>query len=511
MQKLTFLILVFYSGILRAQTIYNNSFEYGSDTSVLVPKFWGFKIVTPNGKETHLLTNKIFAARDSSIVHSKKFSLKLLVADSNNFFFSAEQQLKINITKPKAIRIVTWIKTNDCKKGAGLNCTQINKLGEDIGYTSSRQQEVLVTNTTEWAKTELIVLLHPATKTLKLNAFMYGAGTVWFDDISIEEFATGKKLTAPIVTDYLDTLIKIVKVNSLFKDSLNWKILTNQLKDLASGMQTYREASLLSNYILSELRQHGDHHSSFLSATFAKQFATGDIGGRGRNVKTQYLGQGVGYISIPGFASINDSVCVSFAANAQALIKKIDTENEICGWIVDLRDNDGGSMSPMITAIGPILGEGMFALDYSYTAKGDTGVSFYKNGESYFVLNGKRDSLSTKVLHPYKLKNENVPVAVLIGKGCGSSGECTAAAFIGRKDSKLFGEPTAGFTTANADFTLPDGSMLFIAAGILTDRSGKKYPERIFPDVQIKESLTDKTDNTLEQAKKWLVSIEDCK
>ena len=280
---------------------------------------------------------------------------------------------------------------------------------------------------------------------------------------------------------------------------------------LASGMQTYREASLLSNYILSELRLHGDNHSTFLSSTAAKQFAAADIQGRGRKVEAEYLGEGVGYVSMPGFASINDSVNVSFAANVQALIKKIDTENKICSWIVDLRDDDGGSMGPMITGLGPILGEGMYALDYSYSAKKDTGISFYRNGESYFELNGKKDSLSTKILHPYKLKNDRIPVAVLIGKGCGSSGECTAAAFIGRNNTKLFGQPTAGFTTGNADFTLYDGSMLFIAGGVLTDRNGKKYRERIFPDIQIEESQTDNTDITLAQAKKWLVSIKKCK
>lgn len=511
MRKTLLLCLGMAVAFCNAQTILNTSFEKSSDTSQLTPKSWSFTIATPYGGETHKLTEDIFAIRDNSIAHSGKFSMKLSVADSNNFFFAAVQQIKINIKTVKKIRVVAWVKTKDCKHGVGLNCTQLNNLGKNVGYTSSRQQEVLVTNTNDWIKTELIVFINPATKSLKLSAFIYGSGTVWFDDITAEEFLNDNVKTAPIVSNYVDTLTKIVKENSLFKDSINWPVLTKELNILSSGTQTYREASLLTNYMISKLREHGDKHSTYLSSTAAKQFAREDIQGRGRKAAAKYLGEGVGYISIPGFASLNDSMSVSFATNVQALIKKIDTENKICSWIIDLRDDDGGSMRPMIAGLGPILGDGMFALDYLYTAKGDKGASFYKNGELYFELNDKKDSSSTKVLYPYKILNEKAPVAVLIGKGCGSSGECTAAAFIGRKNTKLFGQPTAGFTTANADYTLPDGAMLFIAAGILTDRNGKKYPERIFPDVQIEETSSDKIDNTLHQAKQWLISMIQCK
>ncbi len=53
--------------------------------------------------------------------------------------------------------------------------------------------------------------------------------------------------------------------------------------------------------------------------------------------------------------------------------------------------------------------------------------------------------------------------------------------------------------------------MLFIAASILSDRNGKKYAERIFPDVEIEENANEKTDITVDQAKKWLLSMTLCK
>jgi carboxyl-terminal processing protease len=511
MRKFIFFISILsISANLMAQAILNNSFEISSDLSKNIPKFWSYTIGQGNGVETHNLTNRIFAYRDSGVSHSGKYSLKMSVSDPSNFIFGGTQHIEVNSDVPKTIRIAAWLKTKDCKSGAGLNCTQKNSKGEKIGYTSSRQQETLEFNTQEWTKTELIVLLLPEVKSIDLWAFVYGSGTVWFDDIHIEEFTDTVLKPSPVVSAFLDTVISDVKENSLWKDSIDWKILTSQLTALSTGMQTYREAYLLAGYIINELRQRGDNHSIFMPYYQVKQANSSDIQGRGRKVETKYLGEGIGYVSMPGFASLNDSVRIAFATYAQTQIKKADMENKICRWVVDLRDDDGGSFPPMVTGLGPILGEGVFVNDISL--KNDTTIWWYRNGECYAVLNGRKDSSSvTKVLRPYILKNANVPVAVLIGAGCGSSGECTVAAFIGRHDTKLFGQPTAGFTKGNVDFILPDSSMIFIAAGIQSDRNGKKYPERIFPDVQVDEPAGSKTDITLEKAKEWLITFGGCK
>ena len=62
---------------------------------------------------------------------------------------------------------------------------------------------------------------------------------------------------------------------------------------------------------------------------------------------------------MPGFASISDSIRAAFATNTQQKIKDLDTKNNICAWIIDMRDDDGGSGPPMIAGLGPILGEGV--------------------------------------------------------------------------------------------------------------------------------------------------------
>lgn len=498
MKKILFLLFIFQISIhIHSQILLNNGFETISDTNSSAPKFWGYKL--ESGIQIYL---------DNKIAHSGKNSLKVLVSDSNNFVALINQECLVNISTPKRIQITGWIKTKECKKGAGFLCSQKNNKGERIDYTSSRQQEILIKNTNEWTKTEMTVLLRPDTKKIEIGALLYSSGIAWFDDINIEEYNHGSDKTVPKVSAFLDTLIKDVNENSLYSDSINWNVFSNQLKTLSNGMTTYHEAQLLANYVIGELRHYGDNHSQYMVPFAVKEMGSNDIMGAGRKVKAEYLGQGIGYVSMPGFASLNDSIGVAFSTNCQEMIKTIDTKNKICAWIVDLRDDNGGSCPPMITGLGPILGEGLIIFDVS---KGDTTTYFYQNGETIAKINSKiQTGWNTRVLNPYKLKNENVPVAVLIGSGCGSSGECTAASFIGRHDTRLFGQPTAGFTKGNADFTLPDSSMIFISAGIQADRNGKKYPERIFPDEQVDQPADNPADLTIERAKKWLASFGKC-
>ena len=61
------------------------------------------------------------------------------------------------------------------------------------------------------------------------------------------------------------------------------------------------------------------------------------------------------------------------------VIKSIDS-NEVCAWIVDVRDNTGGNVFPMLAGIGPILGSG--AAGGGVRADGTTYFRRVENGRS---------------------------------------------------------------------------------------------------------------------------------
>jgi C-terminal processing protease CtpA/Prc len=77
---------------------------------------------------------------------------------------------------------------------------------------------------------------------------------------------------------------------------------------------------------------------------------------------------------------------------------------------------------------------------------------------------------------------EETPVAVLIGPLTASSGEAVAIAFRGRARTTSFGQPTAGLSSANEMFPLPDGAMIGLTTAVDVDRTGRRYGETVDPD-----------------------------
>jgi C-terminal processing protease CtpA/Prc len=74
-------------------------------------------------------------------------------------------------------------------------------------------------------------------------------------------------------------------------------------------------------------------------------------------------------------------------------------------------------------------------------------------------------------------------VAVLTDDATASSGEAIAVAFKGRPNTKSFGKPTCGISTAVRGFSFLDGSVLGLTVAIMADRNKTLYGKAIQPDV----------------------------
>jgi hypothetical protein len=151
----------------------------------------------------------------------------------------------------------------------------------------------------------------------------------------------------------------------------------------------------------------------------------------------------------------------------------------LCGWIVDLRENGGGDMWPMLQGLDPLLGSGPFGY---FVAQQGSAVPWVRTPAGIFpVVTPATDTAS-----PVVLRHRDRPVAVLIGPGTSSSGEMTALALIGRVGVRTFGEPSAGYTTANVPYLLSDGAFLVITETKVRDRAGKDYDGPIIPDEHVR-------------------------
>jgi carboxyl-terminal processing protease len=187
----------------------------------------------------------------------------------------------------------------------------------------------------------------------------------------------------------------------------------------------------------------------------------------------------IGYVKIGSFNFAVGAQSREFAQAIQDSIRVQDNDH-IKGWIVDLRHNSGGNMWPMIAGAGPLIGEGTSG--YFVYPDFDPRSWEYRNGTAYIG-----SSALQTVDAPYRMRQARPRVAVLIDDNTSNSAEAVVIAFKGRSDTRFFGTQTCGMTTSNATFNVFQGGQLNLAVARFADRDSQPYRGPIQPD----EVITD--------------------
>lgn len=196
------------------------------------------------------------------------------------------------------------------------------------------------------------------------------------------------------------------------------------------------------------------------------------------------LAGGVGYLLLPGCASLEADELRAYAAATRTAIRDVEkgAGGPMKGWIVDLRLNGGGNVWPMLIGLRPLTGDGASA---SSVIRGQVRMRFGCDGDSGW-LSGPTDADRKEQLRIDPIEGDRllppVPVAVLIHSWTMSSGELVAVALRGRANTRFFGEPTAGLTTSTFTATLDDGSLLTFPTHEFAGARGEPVGERIEPD-----------------------------
>ena len=188
-------------------------------------------------------------------------------------------------------------------------------------------------------------------------------------------------------------------------------------------------------------------------------------------------GKKLGYVVLPRCSAKDNDGLLLYAADVRRILADLETQNP-GGWIVDLRGNTGGNMWPMLTGIGPILGDGAVG---SFVAAGGNVTWFYKDGETGTRNPAGLETVSL-TLQEGPVMSPTAPVAVLVDGSTASSAEAIAIAFHGRAATRFFGTKTAGKSTAVQPFKLDDGAELYLTTAIDADRTGQAFPDGFTPD-----------------------------
>lgn len=400
--------------------------------------------------------------------------------------------------QPKKLIFSGRIKTEDVDKWANLWAIIKDSSGNVLYYED--EKDFSVGGTTDWTDIQLPVLIDSRSAELKVGIGLEGSGTAWFDSLSFGEMAK-RDSTPRKALEYLKAAIDTIKDNSLMRDSIDWDDYSKQLLVYTDGVKTIRDTYPIIRYGIYML---SDNHSRFLTPPDSLAASTNpDTSSQAANYEkptASYLGNNTGYISVPAFSGAGD-LSNEYATILQKAIRKVDKEENICGWVIDLRNNQGGNMYPMIAGLGPILEEGK--LGEFHTP--DTVATWqYVEGKAI------GEHVNATVKNPYKIEATDIPVAVLIGPKTASSGEAVAISFMSKPNTKTFGLPSGGYTTGNSAYDLSDGATLIIAGAVMADRTGKAYYGKIYPDEEISFSKVEKNDEVVNRAIDWLSKQNVC-
>lgn len=402
------------------------------------------------------------------------------------------QQQPIGVNDFVKLRVSAKLKGEDISEGKGQIYGYTKKGNKWLDYVNLN--EGIVTENSDWKKVHIDIWLSPDADILRIGATFSGTGNLYIDDFEIERIESEDCELDPTYLKFMEECMDTITTFSLYKDEIDRSKLMDHWKRLSSCADSIEEVQNAFGRILKMI----DNHSFFMPVKKVKEWESPKPSKAKGNVtrcKGYRIDEEYAYLWMPHFSSGDSESGIAFADHLQHLIDSLDHEN-LKGWVLDLRDNQGGNCWPMLAGIGPVLGEGVCG--YFKSEENYLGWT-YQDGASLSAGN-----IATQSKENYKPFLKNPPVAVLTGPMTASSGEVVTTAFKNRPASKSFGQHTGNYSTGNRNYILSDGSMLFLASSVYTDRDKNEYLHGIPPDVTIENQKDTEKDETMEAALEWL-------
>ena len=306
------------------------------------------------------------------------------------------------------------------------------------------------------------------------------------------------------VREYVSTAMTAFRTHSVHQAEVDWRSLEDSVVARAGDAQTPAGTWAALTGALRSV----DAHSFLIppAPTMAAAGWTAPPAARpapGRPVGRLLDGQ-IALITVRSHSGLNRPAYVD---SLQSAIGALDRAGA-CGWVVDLREDTGGNMWPMLAGVGPLLGAEVVG---SFTNTPPGAGWRYRGGRSW-----SGDSIPPAVPDGFgsgtapRVANGTGPVALLTGRNTASSGEMILLAFLGRPHVRSFGDSTAGYTSANTNVPLRDGATLVVTSAYPRDRQGHPHPLSVAPDELVASTDRAGDDAPLRRAVAWLGGQRAC-
>jgi carboxyl-terminal processing protease len=298
--------------------------------------------------------------------------------------------------------------------------------------------------------------------------------------------------------ELLKEALELIEQNALERSAINWTEKNPQWLKEAAAFSTLEEAHTLIKEVLKNL---GDNHSHIAPA--AETLAEASFDPDNPVPNGFLLKEQIGVVEITEHGGDGKlSGGRNYASVVQGILYDLEKQGALA-WVIDLRNNGGGNMWPMLAGLGPLLTKDVLGAFVDPHA--EVHNPWYYDGEKLWI--------SDNVMYEAKVKpltNLSAPIALLTSRKTLSSGEAVLISFLGRSNTRTFGEPTGGLPTANAPFQLRDKTWLLLTTALEADRLGRLYKTSIEPDVFVKiewSKLGQADDPVLLEASKWLETM----
>jgi len=272
--------------------------------------------------------------------------------------------------------------------------------------------------------------------------------------------------------EYLATALAIIERHAMHRARIDWPTLRLAATQHAAGASTPADTYDTIRWVLTQLQ---DRHSFFAPPERSDSAIASGAYDQEATIPSGYLRiDRIAYLQVPAFRGSPEHG-TRYADALQTQIAQLDAADPV-GWMVDLSENSGGNMWPMLAGLGPLLGEGpLGSFDFPNQPPA---IWSYRAGQAWL----DDIALAQASGGGYYLRTSARPVALLMTTRTASSGEAVLIAFAGLPTTRRFGTTTRGLTTANEGFSLPDGATIMVTVAIFVDRLGRVYGQAIAPD-----------------------------
>jgi hypothetical protein len=304
---------------------------------------------------------------------------------------------------------------------------------------------------------------------------------------------------------YLTNVLDIMQGTSINRHKVAWSTVRTEVAAKAANAKVPADTYDAIRHALTLIQ---DARGAFYGPSVA-------VGGgtNSSDPPTMPVGNAIGptaYLRVPSFTG-NSTAARRYADSLQLIIHALD-DGAPCGWIVDVRSNEGSNMYPMIAGIGSLTGEAVLGL---FVDPDSAKLGWFYSGGTSGVVDARG---AVTVVHRlsntgYTLRSPASPIAVLAGPGTASSGEAVLISFRGRANTRSFGERTGGVSTATVQYSLSDGATLLLTTSTMADRQGHVYGGSLDVDEPVAGAsrVASSDDPAAVRAVAWLRSQSSCR